>query len=105
MQSSTVIRSQSLQGEVSANISDLDCTPSVSLRRAWAEVCRWIASLAGGSSRWGEGQKNWSHGAQDIQHPHRHKLRENGAQASVHVQSHVLSVPVRPSEDPDDDLS
>ena len=32
---------------------DLGCTPSVSLRRARAEVCRWITSLASGSSRWG----------------------------------------------------
>ena len=32
---------------------DLDCTLSVSLRGARVEVCRWITSLASGSTRWG----------------------------------------------------
>ena len=31
---------------------DLNCTLSVTLRRSWAEVCRWITYLAGSSSPW-----------------------------------------------------
>ena len=37
-------------GLKSANMSDLDWTLSVPLHRSWLEVCRWITSLAGGSS-------------------------------------------------------
>ena len=35
---------------------DLGCTLSVSLRGARAEVCRWVTSLASGSSRWGSNE-------------------------------------------------
>ena len=34
-------------------MADFGCTLSVCLRGARAEVCRWITSLASGSSRWG----------------------------------------------------
>ena len=53
MWSSTVIRSQCCWEKKSANMLDIGCTLNVPLRRARADVCRWITSLASGSSRWG----------------------------------------------------
>ena len=52
-QSSTVIRSHQCCWVKKSAITpaDLGCTPSVSLRRARAEVCRWITSQAGGTLR------------------------------------------------------
>ena len=96
MRSSTIIRSQCCWVKKSANMPDLGCTPSVSLRRAWAEVCRWITSLASGSSSscccccckvWGPCGTH---------HPLRHKLRENGAQQCPRVSEwNYRSLPVR----------
>ena len=41
---------------------------NVIVRGARTEVCRWITSLASGSSRWGP-RMRWSYGAHGIHHP------------------------------------
>ena len=67
-------------------------------RDVWAEVCRWITSLAGGSSCWGPNR--WSHEARDINHPLRHKRQRKWCAARQSpLLTHVLSVPDRPSVD------
>ena len=45
----------------------------------------------------------WSYGARDIHHPFCHKRHVKWCANSVRVLTHVLSVPVRPSVDLNDD--
>ena len=94
MWSSTVIRSQCCLVKKYASLQR-------SLRCAGR-------GLYGGSSAWtvvvhAGGRMRWSYGARDVQHPHRHKRHEKWCANSVRVQSHVLSVTVRPSVDLNDD--
>ena len=67
------------------NIRTLELTPCLNHPASptlfWAEVCRWSASLAGGSSCCGSNR--WSHGARDEHHPLRHKRQRKWCATSV----------------------
>ena len=65
------------------------------LRCLWAEVCRWITSLARGSSC--RGTVGWLDEAPSIQHSLRIKWHKNGAQpASASFNHSCPSPPVGP---------
>ena len=74
---------------------DLDWTLSVPLRRSWAEVCRWITSLAGGSLC--RGNVGWLDVAPSIQLSLRLKRHLKWCAAAI------LSVSARRSVELDDD--
>ena len=80
---------------------DLDWTLSVPLRRSWAEVCRWITSLAGGSSC--RGNFGWLEVAPSIQLSLRLKRHLKWCATAIRVVITILSVSVRRSVELDDD--
>ena len=80
---------------------DLDWTLSVPLRRSWAEVCRWITSLAGGSS--GRGNVGWLDVAPSIQLSLRLKRHLKWCATAICVVITILSVSARRSVELDDD--
>ena len=80
---------------------DLDWTLSVPLRRSWAEVCRWITSLAGGSSC--RGNFGWLDVAPSIQLSLRLKRHLKWCATAIRVVITILSVSARRSVELDDD--
>ena len=80
---------------------DLDWTLSVPLRRSWAEVCRWITSLAGGSSC--RGNFGWLDVAPSIQLSLRLKRHLKLCATAIRVVITILSVSARRSVELDDD--
>ena len=80
---------------------DLDWTLSVSLRRSWLEVCRWITSLAGGSSC--RGNVGWLDVAPSIQLSLRLKRHIKWCATAIRVVITFLSVSARRSVELDDD--
>ena len=80
---------------------DLDWTLSVPLRRSWAEVCRWITSLAGGSSC--RGNVGWLDVAPSIQLSLRLKRHLKWCATAIRVVITILSVSARRSVELDDD--
>ena len=80
---------------------DLDWTLSVPLRRSWAEVCRWITSLAGGSSC--RGNVGWLDVAASIQLSLRLKRHLKWCATAIRVVITILSVSARRSVELDDD--
>ena len=80
---------------------DLDWTLSVPLRRSWAEVCRWITSLAGGSSC--RGNVGWLDVAPSIQLSVRLKRHLKWCATAIRVVITFLSVSARRSVELDDD--
>ena len=80
---------------------DLDWTLSVPLRRSWLEVCRWITSLAGGSSC--RGNVGWLDMAPSIQLSLRLKRHIKWCATAIRVVITFLSVSARRSVELDDD--
>ena len=80
---------------------DLDWTLSVPLRRSWAEDCRWITSLAGGSSC--RGNVGWLDVAPSIQLSLRLKRHLKWCATAIRVVITILSVSARRSVELDDD--
>ena len=80
---------------------DLDWTLSVPLRRSWAEVCRWITSLAGGSSC--RGNVGWLDVAPSIRLSLRLKRHLKWCATAIRVVITFLSVSARRSVELDDD--
>ena len=80
---------------------DLDWTLSVPLRRSWLEVCRWITSLAGGSSC--RGNVGWLDVAPSIQLSLRLKRHIKWCATAIRVVITFLSVSARRSVELDDD--
>ena len=80
---------------------DLDWTLSVPLRGSWAEVCRWITSLAGGSSC--RGNVGWLDVAPSIQLSLRLKRHLKWCATAIRVVTTILSVSARRSVELDDD--
>ena len=76
-------------------------TLSVPLRRSWLEVCRWITSLAGGSSC--RGNVGWLDMAPSIQLSLRLKRHIKWCATAIRVVITFLSVSARRSVELDDD--
>ena len=87
MRSSTVIRNWWMQGVEKRQCLTSTALSRAHLRRAWWEVCQWIACLAGGSSS-GELRAR-SYGIHGIEHSLDLKQRKNGARSDVRARSSI----------------